>query len=77
MLAEIEGREMKHAVAILLLNSGSIVCGATFFVFLALKMLEKITWSWWWITAPLWTSFVLVNVIIIMLALTESGRDKK
>jgi len=27
---------------------------ATFIVFLAMKLLGKIDWSWWWVTAPLW-----------------------
>ena len=25
-----------------------------FLVFLVLKLTEVITWSWWWVTAPLW-----------------------
>lgn len=60
---------MKHAVTILLLEIGSVICGATFWVFLVLKLLGKNTWSWWWVTAPLWVSLILVNVIIIMVVL--------
>lgn len=25
-----------------------------FLVFLVLKLCNVITWSWWWVTAPLW-----------------------
>jgi len=25
-----------------------------FVVFLTLKLVGKITWSWWWVSAPLW-----------------------
>jgi len=28
--------------------------GAVFIVFLVLKLTGLITWSWWWVTAPLW-----------------------
>lgn len=27
---------------------------ALFLVFLTLKLTGVITWSWWWVTAPLW-----------------------
>lgn len=33
---------------------------ATFLVFLVLKLCGAITWSWWWVTAPLWGSFALM-----------------
>jgi len=36
-------------------SSGGIgLCGATFIVFLILKLCHVIDWSWWWVTAPLW-----------------------
>lgn len=28
--------------------------GLMFLVFLVLKLTSVISWSWWWITAPLW-----------------------
>ncbi len=28
--------------------------GLLFIVFLTLKLTDVITWSWWWVTAPLW-----------------------
>lgn len=30
-----------------------------FVVFLVLKLCNVIDWSWWWVTAPLWISFIL------------------
>lgn len=42
----------------------------TFFVFLILKLTSVISWSWWWVTAPLWVptalyiSFALIALII-------------
>lgn len=34
--------------------------GALFLVFLVLKLTAVITWSWWWVTAPLWGPFALL-----------------
>ena len=42
--------------------------GVVFVVFLILKLIGVITWSWWWVTAPLW-----IGVIIDVLFLTLFG----
>ena len=39
-----------------------------FVVFLVLKLLNKITWSWWWVTSPLWISAVLTVVVLAVVA---------
>ena len=40
-------------------------------VFIILKLLGKIDWSWWWVLSPLWISFLLVMVFfVIMLIVT-------
>lgn len=36
--------------------------GALFLVFLVLKLTNVITWSWWWVTAPIWGQAVLVLI---------------
>ena len=51
--------------------SGGIgFCGLLTIVFIILKLLGKITWSWWWVLSPIWISwsiavFIIVAVIII------------
>lgn len=30
-----------------------------FIVFLVLKLVGVIDWSWWWVTSPLWIAFCL------------------
>lgn len=41
-------------------SSSSIGPGTLLFlVFLVLKLTHVISWSWWWVTAPLWGSFAL------------------
>ena len=34
-------------------------------VFITLKLLGKITWSWWWVLSPIWISVIIFIVIII------------
>lgn len=45
--------------------------GLLFIAFLILKLCNIITWSWWWVTAPLWipVAFVLVVLIIYIIVL--------
>ena len=35
--------------------------GLLFIVFLVLKLLHVIEWSWWWVTAPLWMPIAIVE----------------
>jgi len=37
-------------------------------VFITLKLLGKIDWSWWWVVSPIWivTLIVVAIVLIIM-----------
>ena len=36
-------------------------------LFITLKLLGFITWSWWWVTAPLWIGFVLGTASFLLL----------
>ena len=48
-------------------SNGIGVFGLTFIVFLVLKLAEigqVATWSWWWVTAPLWMPFILGIAIV-------------
>ena len=36
-----------------------------FIVFLILKLTNVITWSWWWVTSPLWIPLGLLLLIFI------------
>jgi len=35
-------------------------------VFITLKLLGYITWSWWWVTAPLWMPISIVLAIMLV-----------
>ena len=48
-------------------TGGIGLCGALFLIFVVFKLLGKITWSWWWITSPLWIPPVLILGFIAVL----------
>jgi len=35
-------------------------CGLLAIVFITLKLTGVISWSWWWVTAPLWGGLAIV-----------------
>jgi Transmembrane Fragile-X-F protein len=45
----------------------------TFIVFLILKLTDAISWSWWWVTSPLWISAMAVAAIFIVVLLISFG----
>lgn len=48
-------------------NNNSIGFGGVLFcIFLVLKLTNVISWSWWWVTAPLWIPMALATVILLM-----------
>mgnify|MGYP003404358441 CR=1 FL=1 len=48
-------------------SSGGIgFAGLLAIVFITLKLLGKIDWSWWWVLSPLWGS-VLLGVVILVI----------
>lgn len=50
-------------------SAGIGLPGAVFLVFLILKLTDKIDWSWWWVTSPLWLLPAIVLVVFLTVAL--------
>lgn len=50
-------------------SSGIGFTGLLTIVFIVLKLLGKIDWSWVWVLSPLWISALLVVLIIIIIFL--------
>ena len=47
-------------------SSGGIgFCGLLAIVFIVLKLLKVISWSWLWVLSPLWIPFVIAVAILI------------
>ena len=40
--------------------------GVLTIVFIILKLLGKIAWSWWWVLSPIWISAILVIIYLII-----------
>lgn len=38
-------------------------------VFIVLKLMNIITWSWWWVLAPIWIQIAVVGVIAFMVVI--------
>ena len=49
-------------------NSGDVAF-MLFLVFLVLKLTGVITWSWWWVTAPLWGGLALFLMVLAIVGL--------
>ena len=49
--------------------------GLLFLLFTTLKLTGVISWSWWWVTAPLWISSLLI-ILIFAFGLTLISRHK-
>ena len=53
-------------------NKSSIRIGGDYFftllaiLFIALKLLDKISWSWWWVLAPIWLPTTIAIVVFIL-----------
>ena len=48
-------------------NSGELGIGSVLtIVFVVLKLVGVINWSWWWVLSPLWISFALFLVAVIL-----------
>ena len=58
--------------------SGGIgFCGLLTIVFIALKLCGVISWSWLWVLSPLWISFSLVVIIVVIALLVVHFINKR
>lgn len=66
-------------------SSGGIgFCGALAILFIALKLLGYIDWSWWWVLSPLWIGFAIALVLVTLVVggagiaiLIDDWRDRR
>lgn len=48
-------------------SSGGIgFAGLLTIVFIVLKLLGKIEWSWWWVLSPIWFSVLIVVATVVI-----------
>lgn len=48
------------------LSGGIGILGVLGIVFVTLKLIGVINWSWWWVTLPFWGGFALIIAISIL-----------
>ncbi|UNT92616.1 MULTISPECIES: hypothetical protein [Allobaculum] len=53
-------------------QSGGIgFCGLLTIAFVVLKLTGYITWSWWWVLAPIWIPLAIVVIFAAILAIRK------
>jgi hypothetical protein len=51
-------------------NSGGIgFAGLLAIVFIVLKLMGKITWSWLWVLSPLWIPAIIFLIVLMAIAI--------
>lgn len=64
-------------------RSGLSLSTVVLVVFVILKLVGVIAWSWWWVLSPIWISaglvllWVLLEVVIIYLTIYIDGKERK
>jgi hypothetical protein len=62
-------------------NSSSSSAGIGFFglltiVFITLKLTGYIAWSWWWVLSPIWISWLVVLLFIVIFVGVTIAKSK-
>ena len=52
-------------------NSGTGFLGMLCLLFIALKLMGYINWSWLWVLSPIWISLTLMALIAVVVVLVE------
>lgn len=48
------------------------ICDVLAIIFIVLKLLGVITWSWVWVLSPIWISIIIVLVLYGIIAICDS-----
>lgn len=53
-------------------SSGIGFTGVLAIVFIVLKLVGVITWSWWWVLSPIWIPLAVVALVVVIYLATKS-----
>lgn len=53
---------MKHSNT----SSGLSISGVLTLIFIVLKLVGTINWSWWWVLSPTWISLILWLILVVI-----------
>lgn len=60
------------------MKEGSLGIGTILFlIFMILKLCGVITWSWWWITAPIWIPIAIIFAGVIFVFTVAAVHKRK
>ena len=68
---------MEKKTTITTSNSSIGFTGILTIVFIVLKLIKVISWSWIWVLSPIWISFALGLIIFIVTFIIGSILEKK
>ena len=58
-------------------SSGIGICGVLTIVFIILKLVGVINWSWLWVLCPLWINILLTVIVLVIIAIIDDKARKK
>lgn len=58
-------------------SSGLGLSSVLTIIFVVLKLVGVIDWSWWWVLAPTWISVILWLICVVILVIYEIHEAKK
>lgn len=58
-------------------SSGIGICGVLTIVFVVLKLVGVINWSWLWVLCPLWIDILLTVIVLVIVAIIDNKVRKK
>ena len=53
------------------------ICGVLTIVFVVLKLVGVINWSWLWVLCPSWIDILLTVIILVIIAIIDNKTRKK
>lgn len=58
-------------------SSGIGICGVLTIVFVVLKLVGVINWSWLWVLCPLWIDILLMVIVSVIITIIDNKTRKK
>jgi hypothetical protein len=46
-------------------------------IFIVLKLVGAISWSWWWVLSPLWIPLVVLAIFLFVIYLLDKDNETK
>lgn len=58
-------------------SSGIGICGVLTILFVVLKLVGVINWSWLWVLCPLWIDILLTVIVSVIITIIDNKTRKK